>query len=140
MKTIKNIGCFLIGWNNNILSECGEASQRQFRKLLSAICIMMLMWGTIGYCFADRYINIEQFLLMQLHDAHCGYEFGYGARRKNSVAVNRDLLFPVSESKALCFCFADGIHPCAAYSRKPFNDLLFHFEYSLYGNVKSYST
>ena len=63
MKTIKNIGCFLIGWNNNILKECGEASQRQFRKLLSAICIMMLMWGTIGYCFADRYINIESCLL-----------------------------------------------------------------------------
>ena len=63
MKTIKNIGCFLIGWNNNILSECGEASQRQFRKLLSAICIMMLMWGTIGYCFADRYINIESCIL-----------------------------------------------------------------------------
>lgn len=63
MKTIKNIGCFLIGWNNNMLSECGEASQRQFRKLLSAICIMMLMWGTIGYCFADRYINIESCVL-----------------------------------------------------------------------------
>lgn len=63
MKTIKNIGCFLIGWDNNILSECGEASQRQFRKLLSAICIMMLMWGTIGYCFADRYINIESCIL-----------------------------------------------------------------------------
>ena len=63
MKTIKNIGCFLIGWNNNILSECGEASQRQFRKLLSAICIMMLIWGTIGYCFADRYVNIESCVL-----------------------------------------------------------------------------
>ena len=59
MKALTNIGCFLIGWNKNILKECGEASHRQFRKLLSAICIMMIMWGTIGYCFADRYINIE---------------------------------------------------------------------------------
>ena len=59
MKTLRNIGCFLIGWNRNILSECGEASHRQYRKLLSAICIMMVLWGTIGYCFADRYINIE---------------------------------------------------------------------------------
>lgn len=59
MKTLSNIGCFLIGWNKNILKECGEASFRQFRKLLSAICIMMVLWGTIGYCFADRYINIE---------------------------------------------------------------------------------
>lgn len=59
MKTLRNIGCFLIGWDKNILNECGEASYRQYRKLLSAICIMMILWGTIGYCFADRYINIE---------------------------------------------------------------------------------
>lgn len=63
MKTLSNVGCFLIGWNKNILKECGEASYRQFRKLLSAICIMMVLWGTIGYCFADRYINIESCLL-----------------------------------------------------------------------------
>ena len=63
MKTLKNIGCFLIGWNKDLLKECGEASQRQFRKLLSAICIMMVLWGTIDYCFADRYINIESCVL-----------------------------------------------------------------------------
>lgn len=66
MKTLINIGCFLIGWNKEILSECGEASHRQFRKLLSAICIMMALWGTIGYCFADRYINIESTILKVL--------------------------------------------------------------------------
>ena len=63
MKTLKNIGCLLIGWNKDILKECGEASHRQYRKLLSAICIMMVLWGTIGYCFADRYINIESTIL-----------------------------------------------------------------------------
>lgn len=63
MKTLRNIGCFLIGWDKNILSECGEASFRQYRKLLSAIGIMMVLWGTIGYCFADRYINIESCVL-----------------------------------------------------------------------------
>lgn len=59
MKALSGIGCFLIGWNKNILKDCGEASFRQYRKLLSALCIMMVLWGTIGYCFADRYINIE---------------------------------------------------------------------------------
>ncbi len=63
MKTLNNIGCALIGWDKNILKECGEASHRQFRKLISAICIMMILWGTIGYCFADRYINIESLIL-----------------------------------------------------------------------------
>lgn len=66
MKTLTNIGCFLIGWNKEILSECGEASRRQFRKLLSAICIMMALWGTIGYCFAEKYINIESTILKAL--------------------------------------------------------------------------
>lgn len=59
MKSLSGIGCFLIGWNKNILKDCGEASFRQYRKLLSALCIMMVLWGIIGYCFADRYINIE---------------------------------------------------------------------------------
>lgn len=63
MKTLTNIGCLLIGWDKNILSECGEASHRQFRKLISALCIMLILWGTIGYCFADRYINLDSFLL-----------------------------------------------------------------------------
>ena len=63
MKALKNFGCLLIGWDKNILKECGEASYRQYRKLLSAICIMMVLWGTIGYCFADRYINIESCFL-----------------------------------------------------------------------------
>ena len=63
MKTLTSIGCFLIGRDKNILKECGEASYRQFRKLLSAICIMMILWGTIGFCFADRYINVESCIL-----------------------------------------------------------------------------
>jgi len=63
MKAFTTLGCLLIGWNMDILKECGEASHRQFKKLLSAICIMMILWGTIGYCFADRYINIESITL-----------------------------------------------------------------------------
>lgn len=63
MRTLNNMGLFLIGWDKNIMKECGEASYRQYRKLLSAICIMMVLWGTIGYCFADRYLNIESCFL-----------------------------------------------------------------------------
>ena len=63
MNMLVNMGCILIGWNKDILKECGEASHRQYRKLLSAICIMMALWGTIGYCFADRYINVESIAL-----------------------------------------------------------------------------
>lgn len=59
MNILTNIGCHLIGWNKDILKECGEASHRQFLKLISAVSIMMLLWGTIGYCLAEKYINIE---------------------------------------------------------------------------------
>lgn len=59
MNPLTKFGCTLIGWNANILSTCGEASNRQFRKLLSAISIMMVLWGTIGYCFAEYYLGID---------------------------------------------------------------------------------
>ena len=53
------MGCFLLGWNPSILQECGEASFRTLRKYVSAIIILSIIWGTIGYCFADRYIGLE---------------------------------------------------------------------------------
>ena len=62
MMTLTKIGCGLIGWDSQILSTCGEASKRQFRKLLSAISIMMILWGTIGYCFAENYLGINSLI------------------------------------------------------------------------------
>lgn len=59
MSIFTKIGCQIIGWDAQILSTCGEASKRQFRKLLSAIPIMMILWGTIGFCFADDYLGID---------------------------------------------------------------------------------
>lgn len=58
MNNFTKIGCQLIGWDAQILSSCGEASKRQFRKLLSAVSIMMVLWGTVGYCFAENYLDI----------------------------------------------------------------------------------
>lgn len=60
------IGCKLIGWNWEILSTCGEASHRQLRKYMSAIIIMMILWGTIGYCFAENYLNMTGMLQKSL--------------------------------------------------------------------------
>lgn len=55
----QRIGCFLIGWDLDVLKQCGESSFRTFRKLASAITIVMLLWGIIGYTFANRYLNIH---------------------------------------------------------------------------------
>lgn len=56
------IGCMLIGWNSHILKECGESSRRALRKYVSAIIILSIIWGTIGYCFGERYIGVESVL------------------------------------------------------------------------------
>lgn len=53
------LGCYLIGWNSEILKECGEASHRTLRKYVSAILILTVIWGSIGFCFAERYIEVE---------------------------------------------------------------------------------
>lgn len=54
--------CFLVGWNVDILKECGESSRRTLRKYMSAIIILSIIWGTIGYCFAERYIGLESLI------------------------------------------------------------------------------
>ncbi len=58
MGILSKIGCFIIGWNPDILKECGESSYRALRRYMSAIIILMIIWGTIGYCFAERYIEV----------------------------------------------------------------------------------
>lgn len=59
---LTKIGCFLIGWDANILRECGEASHRSLKRYISAIIILIAIWGTIGFCFADNYIGIDSLL------------------------------------------------------------------------------
>lgn len=61
MTTFEKIGCKLIGWNKNLLSQCGEASFRTLRKYTSAIIIIMIIWGVIGFALADRYFGVEAF-------------------------------------------------------------------------------
>ncbi len=59
LKPFMRLGCRIVGWNPDILLEAGEASYRTLRRYMSAIIILAVVWGTIGYCFADRYIGID---------------------------------------------------------------------------------
>ena len=56
------VACFLIGWNPTLLKECGESSHRTLRKYMSALIILSIIWGTIGFCFAERYIGLNSLL------------------------------------------------------------------------------
>ncbi len=58
MKLWTNIGCMLTGWNKNLLSQCSEASRSKLNKYISALIILILMWGVTGFCFAQRYIGL----------------------------------------------------------------------------------
>ena len=42
-----------------MLANCGEASFRTMKKFVGSIVILSIIWGTIGYCFADRYVGVE---------------------------------------------------------------------------------
>lgn len=59
MNLFTKLGCYLIGWNPEILKECGEASHRTLKRYVSAIVILIIIWGSIGYCVADRYIGFS---------------------------------------------------------------------------------
>jgi hypothetical protein len=48
----------LTGWNKNLLSQCSEASRSKLNKYISALIILILMWGVTGFCFAQRYIGL----------------------------------------------------------------------------------
>ncbi|MDR0559777.1 MAG: DUF4407 domain-containing protein [Prevotellaceae bacterium] len=52
-----NLGCFLTGWNTEILNSSTEASYKQLKKYVSALSILIILWSLIGYSFAQRYIH-----------------------------------------------------------------------------------
>lgn len=50
-------GCFLTGWNFNILESCTESSKKQLKKYTSALIIIIILWGLIGFLFSERYVK-----------------------------------------------------------------------------------
>jgi len=63
MKTNKNrwlkFGCFLTGYNYNIMKNSSEASAKAVKKYTSAILIVSIIWGFIGFSFSNRYLQLE---------------------------------------------------------------------------------
>jgi Domain of unknown function (DUF4407) len=51
------IGCFLTGHNFTIVKNSSEASAKSVKKYLSAILIVSILWGFIGYVFSQRYLK-----------------------------------------------------------------------------------
>lgn len=50
-------GCFLTGYKYSIVRNSSEATARTVTKYASAMIIMTILWGFIGYSFAQRYLQ-----------------------------------------------------------------------------------
>ncbi len=58
MKNIwLKIGCFLSGYNYTLVKNSSENSARTVKKYFSAIVIISILWGFIGYSFTQRYLH-----------------------------------------------------------------------------------
>lgn len=51
------IGCFLTGYNYSILKNCSEIAKKSVKRYTAAMVIMCLLWGLIGYSFANKYLH-----------------------------------------------------------------------------------
>ena len=49
-------GCFLTGYNYNILRGCSEAAVKSVKKYTAAMLIVCILWFFIGFTFAQRYL------------------------------------------------------------------------------------
>jgi hypothetical protein len=50
-------GCFVTGYNYTIIKNCSEVAKKTVKKYMAAMIIMCLLWGLIGYFFAERYLH-----------------------------------------------------------------------------------
>jgi hypothetical protein len=55
-------GCFLTGYNYQLLSESSEASKKYIKKITSALIIIVSIWSMVGYMFASRYAGANDFI------------------------------------------------------------------------------
>jgi len=53
------LGCFLTGYNYEVLKHCSESAKNKIKQLTSGIFIVSLLWFFIGFNFADRYIQLN---------------------------------------------------------------------------------
>lgn len=62
MKWWYRVGCFLTGWNPEILKNSSEASRRLLARYTSALMILIILWAFIGYCFTSKYVKASELI------------------------------------------------------------------------------
>lgn len=51
------LGCFLIGYNYQIVSHSSEISAKIVKRYTSAVLIVCLIWAFVGFTFTQRYLG-----------------------------------------------------------------------------------
>lgn len=51
-------GCFLTGYNPALVSQASEATAKAVKRYTSALLIISILWGLIGYIFAEKYLGL----------------------------------------------------------------------------------
>jgi len=59
MNLMTKIECLLIGWKPEILKNCREVSYSTLKRYVAAIVILSIIWGIIGWNFADNYLALK---------------------------------------------------------------------------------
>jgi hypothetical protein len=54
-------GCFLTGYNENIVMSCSEVTAKAVKRYTSALLIICILWAFIGYTFTRRYLRADVF-------------------------------------------------------------------------------
>jgi hypothetical protein len=52
-------GCFLTGYNYNIIKASSEAAAKTVKKYTAAMVIVCILWFFIGFTFAQRYLQLS---------------------------------------------------------------------------------
>jgi hypothetical protein len=56
------LGCFLTGYNYDILMSCSQLAIKRLMKYTSAILVVCVLWCLIGFAFAFRYLEAPWYL------------------------------------------------------------------------------
>lgn len=53
-------GCFLIGYNYNLIKNCSEVAAKTVKRYTSAMLIIGILWAFVGYTFSERYLKLGE--------------------------------------------------------------------------------
>jgi cell division protein FtsB len=57
-KTIEVFGCFLTGFNYQLLNSCSEVARKMLKRYTGLLMLISIVWAVIGFCFATRYLKL----------------------------------------------------------------------------------